>query len=60
MSTIPALSPAATLRGLCDGRVHLPGDPGYDAARSPWNVAVDQRPAAVAVPHTAAEVQEVV
>ncbi|MDP2773096.1 MAG: PIG-L family deacetylase, partial [Nocardioides sp.] len=25
MSTIPALSPAATLRGLCDGRVHLPG-----------------------------------
>lgn len=60
MSTIPALSPAATLRGLCEGRVHLPGDPGYDAARSPWNVAVDQRPAAVAVPHTVSEVQEVV
>lgn len=60
MSTIPDLSPAATLRGLCDGRVHLPGDPGYDAARTPWNVSVDQRPAAVAVPHTAEEVQEVV
>ena len=41
-------------------RVHLPGDPGYDAARMPWNVAVDQRPAAVAYPATADEVSEVV
>ncbi len=48
--------PAASLRGLCGGRVHLPGDPGYDAVRVPWNVAVDQRPAAVAVPHDADEV----
>ena len=40
--------------------MHLPGDPGYDAARLPWNVAVDQRPAAVAVPRTAAEVATVV
>src|SRR6478672_6138000 len=31
-----------------------------DAARLPWNVAIDQRPAAVAVPHTAAEVSAVV
>ena len=52
--------PAAALRGLAGGGVHLPGDPGYDAARLPWNVAVDQRPAAVAVPHTAAEVGAVV
>jgi hypothetical protein len=50
----------STLRGLLDGRMHLPGDPGYDAARTPWNVAVDQRPAAVAVPRTADEVVEVV
>ncbi len=49
-----------TLRGLCSGGVHLPGDPGYDAARMPWNVAVDQRPAAVAVPHSAEEVAAVV
>lgn len=35
---------------------HLPGDAGYDAARMPWNVAVDQRPAAVVVPSTATEV----
>ena len=53
-------SPAAALRGLIGGRVHLPGDPGYDAARLPWNVAVDQRPAAVAFPRTAAEVSTVV
>ena len=37
-----------------------PATPAYDAARLPWNVAVDQRPAAVAVPHDASEVAEVV
>lgn len=53
--------PAAdALRGLLDGRVHLPGDPAYDAARTPWNFAVDQRPAAVALPRTAAEVGAIV
>ncbi len=48
------------LRGLCGGAVHLPGDPGYDAARVPWNVAVQQHPAAVAYPASTAEVAEVV
>jgi FAD/FMN-containing dehydrogenase len=51
---------AAALRGLLDGRVHLPDEAGYDAARLPWNVAVDQRPAAVAFPRTPAEVATVV
>jgi FAD/FMN-containing dehydrogenase len=51
---------ADRLRGLCAGAVHLPGDPGYDAARMPWNVSVDQRPAAVAYPANADEVSEVV
>ena len=60
LSLDPAASPAAYLRGLCGGNLHLPGDPGYDAARLPWNVAVDQRPAAVAFPRTAAEVGAVV
>ncbi|WP_280227634.1 FAD-binding oxidoreductase [Nocardia farcinica] len=46
------------LRAQCT--LHLPGDPGYDAARMPWNAAVDQRPAAVAVPRTAEEVAAVV
>ena len=57
----PAQSlPAEALRGLCGGAVHLPGDPGYDLARMPWNVAVDQRPAAVALPRSAQEAAEVV
>jgi hypothetical protein len=58
-STTPIPS-AETLRGLCGGAVHLPGDDGYDAARMPWNVAIDQRPAAVAYPANADEVSEVV
>ena len=56
----PTYTRATRLRGLCGGAVHLPGDPGYDAARMPWNVAVDQRPAAVAYPANADEVAEVV
>lgn len=51
---------AESLRGLCGGRVFLPGDVGYDAARSAWNVAVDQRPAAVAVPASVDDVVAVV
>ncbi len=51
---------ADSLRGLCDGAVHLPGDPGFDAARMPWNVAVDQRPAAVAFPRNAVQTAELV
>lgn len=57
----PTPSPrAVSLRGLCGGNVHLPGDAGYDAARAAWNAFVDQRPAAVAVPSSTAEVVEVV
>ncbi len=51
---------AAAVRAACPERVVLPGDPGYDAARTPWNLAVDQRPAAVAIPRTVAEVSAVV
>jgi FAD binding domain len=56
----PSSRVAGALRGLAGGRVCLPGDPAYDEARMPWNVAVDQRPAAVAQPRTAAEVSELV
>ena len=51
---------AEALRGLAGGAVHLPGDPGYDAARMPWSAAVDQCPAAVAHPRTVADVAAVV
>jgi FAD/FMN-containing dehydrogenase len=38
------------------GSLVLPADPGYDEARAPWNVAVDQRPAGVVRPRDEAEV----
>ena len=42
-------------RGLA-GQVVLPGDGRFDAARRAWNLAVDQRPAAVIFPESATEV----
>src|SRR5919202_4296244 len=50
---------AEWLRGLCGGAVHLPGDPGYDMASSPWNLQVHHHPAAVAYPASADEVADV-
>ncbi len=35
------------LRRTVAGRVHLPGDPEWDRARTPWAVHVDQTPLAV-------------
>jgi len=34
----------------------FPGDPGYDDARRAWNLAIDQRPAAVAMPESVDDV----
>jgi FAD/FMN-containing dehydrogenase len=50
---------AECLRGLCGGSVHLPGDPSYDLARSPWNVGLSDNPAAVVYPAFPDEVAEV-
>ena len=55
-----APSGARLLRGLCGGAVHLPGDPGYDEARIPWNLQADSHPAAVAYPAFPHEVATVV
>ena len=38
----------------------FPGDPGWDDARRAWNLAVDQRPAAVALPETVDDVVDAV
>jgi len=38
----------AALRGNLRGTVALPGEDGYDAARTIWNAMVDRRPALVA------------
>ena len=56
---------APTTRGLalrerCGTLVALPGEAAYDNLRVPWNVSVDQRPAAVASPTTTAETALVV
>ena len=48
------LSPNA--RPVLDGRFVLPADAGWDEARVAWNLAVDQRPAAVALPAHAEDV----
>jgi FAD/FMN-containing dehydrogenase len=53
-------SRAAALRERCGDLVVIPGDPAYDQVRVPWNVAVDQRPAAVGLPRTAEDVQAIV
>ena len=53
-------TPAQSLRGLCGGAVYLPGDPQFDEARTPWNVAVEQHPAALAYPADAEETAQLV
>jgi len=48
--------PVDHLGSSLDGRVVLPGDQRYDDARRAWNLAVDQRPAAVIFPESATAV----
>ncbi len=50
----------AARKSLPGVELHLPGDPGYNALREPWNLTSEQRPAAIAVPRTTAQVAEVV
>ena len=38
----------------------LPHDPGWNQARVAWNLAVDQQPAAVALPESAEDIVAVV
>jgi FAD/FMN-containing dehydrogenase len=48
------------LRARLAGQVAVPGDAGWDEARQAWNLSVDQRPVAVALPETAEDVVEIV
>jgi FAD binding domain/Berberine and berberine like len=48
------------LRDRLAGDLYAPGDESWDEARKAWNLAVDQRPAAVALPESAADVVEIV
>ncbi|MFX5199173.1 hypothetical protein ABTC72_19825, partial [Acinetobacter baumannii] len=61
--TLPAplaADAAQRLRDALGPRVVLAGDPGYDAVRMPWNLAIDQRPFAVASPESAEDVVDIV
>jgi FAD/FMN-containing dehydrogenase len=60
MTIIDPARDLGDLRRLCGGAVALETDDGYDSARQAFNLAVDQRPAAVAYPCTAQEVAAVV
>ncbi len=63
MSSFPRaaapLDPSA-LRARVDGDIVVPGDDDWDAARLAWNLAIDQHPALVALPESAADVAAVV
>jgi FAD/FMN-containing dehydrogenase len=48
------------LKSHLNGRLVGPGDPEWDRARLAWNLSVDQRPAAVALPESAEDVVAVV
>ncbi|WP_353826509.1 FAD-binding oxidoreductase [Agromyces sp. SYSU T0242] len=50
----------ALLAERLDGRLSIPGEPGYDADRLAWNLAIDQRPVAVVVAATVADVARTV
>jgi len=51
---------ADELRSRLRGSVWLPGDPEFDVVSRPWNLAVDQRPAAVVAAADADDVATVV
>jgi FAD/FMN-containing dehydrogenase len=53
-------SPFSGLAAALPGKVVLPSDDGWDAARQPWQQLVDQRPAAVVFAESAEDVVQVV
>jgi FAD/FMN-containing dehydrogenase len=60
-ATTQTLDPqVAALQARLTGSFVMPSDPNWDEARQAWNLAVDQRPAAVALPESAGDVVAVV
>jgi FAD/FMN-containing dehydrogenase len=56
----PSKADFRTLRARVSGEIVLAGDPGWDAVRQAWNLAVDQHPFAVALVESADDVLAVV
>ena len=52
--------PADELAAVLTGDVVAPADEGWDLARRAWNLAVDQRPALVALPADESDVVAIV
>jgi FAD/FMN-containing dehydrogenase len=59
-SSVIAGRDAEALRAAIAGDVFVPGDHGYDQARRAWNLAIDQRPAAVVFAESATDVARAV
>lgn len=60
MAVSTTTSDVRLLRARCHGGVVAPGESGWDAARQAFDLAVDQRPAAVALPADEEDVVAVV
>jgi hypothetical protein len=50
------LRPLSRLTSALAGKVVIPGEPGFDDVRRAWNLAIDQRPAAVVFPESPQDV----
>jgi FAD/FMN-containing dehydrogenase len=59
MDNAPAVD-AHELQARIEGQVVAPHDAAWDEARAAWNLAVDQRPALVAIPQSATDVVAIV
>jgi FAD/FMN-containing dehydrogenase len=55
-SVLASASGLDALADLLDGRLVRPGDLGWDAARQAWHLGVDQRPAAVVLAASVADI----
>ena len=60
VSSRESLAPLDALDARIDGHVTFPGQPGWDEARTAWNLAVDQRPVAVVVAGSVGDIVEAV
>lgn len=58
-AAVTTTSELRALDSLIQGSIHAPGDPDFDQARQAWNLSVDQRPAAVALPESANDVAKI-
>jgi FAD/FMN-containing dehydrogenase len=56
VSSLASTSQLTDLAPTLEGKVVLPEDAGFDAARQAWNLAVDQRPSMVVFAETPADV----